>query len=148
MLSHTETQEDRGLVVRVGSLEIEWPKAIGYFGGIWLAVAYDLVAPPIGLFIAAIPVLKLFKHPQQPWPVRFVSDALEGAAKPVGGDAESTIRLAVGTPEAVADRSAKNGLGDQKMRITGGPKRGTAAPSRRAHGRTHPVAVGTRRARA
>ena len=94
MRPRAEAAEDQGLVTRFGWLEIEWPKAFGYFGGVWLAVAYDLIAPPIGLFIAAIPILKLFKHPAQPWPIRFVTDTLEGAAKPVGGDAESTIRLA------------------------------------------------------
>ena len=81
-------------MTRVGSLEIDWPKAIGYFGGIGLAVAYDVIAPPLGLFIATIPILKLFKRPDQPRAARIVSDLLEGAAKPVGGDSETTIKLA------------------------------------------------------
>jgi hypothetical protein len=88
-----EELEEKGLVSRVGPLEIDWPKSIGYFGGIGLAVAYELIAPPIAIFIAAIPVLKLFKHPGQPWPLRIVADALEGAAKPVGGDTEAVVRL-------------------------------------------------------
>jgi hypothetical protein len=102
-----DVQEDQGLVTRIGRLEIEWPKAIGYFGGIWLAVAYDLIAPPIGLFIAAIPILKLLKHPDQPRPIRIVSDALEGAAKPVGGDAESTIRLAPRTTAVISRKERR-----------------------------------------
>jgi hypothetical protein len=72
----------------VGSLEIDWPRSIGYFGGIGIAVACELIAPPIAIFIAAIPLLKLFKHP----------DALEGAAKPVGADAEAVVRLVPGVP--------------------------------------------------
>jgi hypothetical protein len=88
-----EELEEKGLVSRVGPLEIDWPKSIGYFGGIGLAVAYELIAPPIAIFIAAIPVLKLFKHPGQAWPLRIVADALEGAAKPVGGDTEAVVRL-------------------------------------------------------
>jgi len=90
----TITNENRGLIRRVGPLEIDWPKCAGYFGAIGLAVAWGLIALPIGLFIAAIPVIKLFKQPGQPWPVRIVADALEGAAKPVGGDSEAMIRLA------------------------------------------------------
>jgi hypothetical protein len=85
--------EEKGLVSRIGPLEIDWPKSIGYFGGIGLAVAYELIAPPIAIFIAAIPLLKLFKHPGQAWPLRIVADALEGAAKPVGGDTEAVVRL-------------------------------------------------------
>jgi len=92
MQPHTNEREDQGLVTRIGSIEIDWPKAVGYFGGVWLAVAYDVIAPPLGLFIAAIPVLKLLKRPDQPWLLRIASDVLEGAAKPVGGDAETTIR--------------------------------------------------------
>lgn len=92
MQPHTNEREDQGLVTRIGSIEIDWPKAVGYFGGVWLAVAYDVIAPPLGLFIAAIPVLKLLKRPDQPWLLRVASDVLEGAAKPVGGDAETTIR--------------------------------------------------------
>ena len=88
----TITSEDRGLVSRVGPFEIDWPKSVGYFGVIGLALVMDLIALPIALFIAAIPVLKLFKRPGQPWAVRVVADALEGAAKPVGGDSEAIVR--------------------------------------------------------
>jgi hypothetical protein len=58
-LTMNHSREDKDLVLRVGSFEIDWPKPIGYFGGIWLAVTYDVIAPPLGLFIAAIPILKL-----------------------------------------------------------------------------------------
>ena len=86
--------EDRGLVTRVGPLAIDWPKSLGYYGGIGLAVAFELIEPPLALFVAAIPVLKLLKQPRGPWPFRVVADVLEGAAKPVGGDAESVVRVA------------------------------------------------------
>jgi hypothetical protein len=78
--------EDRGLISRVGPVEIDWPKA--NFGGI------ELVAPPLAIFIAAVPIFKLFKNPGQAWPLRVAADALEGAAKPIGGDAEAVVRLA------------------------------------------------------
>jgi hypothetical protein len=92
--------EDRGLVTRIGALEIDWPKSLGYYGGIGLAVAFELIEPPLAIFIAAIPVLKLLKHPREPWPFRVVADVLEGAAKPVGGDAESVVRVADATEQA------------------------------------------------
>ena len=93
----TDEPEDEGLTARIGPIEIDWPKALGYFGGVWLAVTYEVITPPLGLFIAAIPFLKLLKRPDRPWPLRIASDMLEGAAKPVGGDAETTIRSARST---------------------------------------------------
>ncbi|MBV9175347.1 MAG: hypothetical protein JOZ81_35270 [Chloroflexi bacterium] len=92
-----ETPEDRGLVARIGPVEIDWPKSIGYFGGVGLAVAFEIIEPPLAVFIAAIPFLKLLKQPHQPWPLRIAADVVEGAAKPVGGDAESTVRVSQDT---------------------------------------------------
>ena len=115
----SEKPEDTGLVTQVGSLEIDWPRSIGYFGGIGIAVACELIAPPIAIFIAAIPLLKLFKHPGRPWPLRVVADALEGAAKPVGADAEAVVRLVPGVP-------AKRRLGT-KARRSGNDRRSSRA---------------------
>lgn len=92
-MSELNEPEERGLVTRVNRVEINWPKSIGYFGGIGLAVAFELIEPPLALFIAAIPFLKLLKDPRRSGPVRVAADILEGAAKPVGGDAESTIQI-------------------------------------------------------
>ena len=96
------------LVARVGPLEIEWAKSVGYFGGVALGIACDVISPPIGIFIAAIPVLRLLKAPGRPWPVRVMADALEGAAKPVGGDFEATVRWA--PPPVRATRKERRGL--------------------------------------
>jgi hypothetical protein len=81
-------------VARVGPLEIDIPRSIGYFGIIGLAVALEWIEPPIGLFIAAVPLFKLLQQRQEARPTRFVGAVLEGAAKPVGGDTEAVIRLA------------------------------------------------------
>jgi hypothetical protein len=86
--------EDRGLVTRLGPLEVDWPKTLGYYGGLGLAVAFELIEPPLAIFIAAVPILKLLKQPGEPWPLRIAADVLEGAAKPVGGDAESVVQVA------------------------------------------------------
>jgi hypothetical protein len=86
-------EQKRGPVSHIGPLEIDWPRTIGYYGGVGLATAFGLVEPPLALFIAAIPLLKMLNHPGASRPVRFVGELLEGAAKPVGGDSESTIQF-------------------------------------------------------
>lgn len=89
-----EQQEDVGLASRVGLIEINWPKTIGYYGGIGLALAAELIEPPIAVFIAAIPLFKMLSHPKVPEPARVVGQVLAGAALPVGGDSEAAIHLA------------------------------------------------------
>jgi len=86
--------EEQGLVSKVGPVEIDWLRSVGYFGGIALAVAFEIIEPPLGLFIAAIPFSKFLAVPNAPKPIRSVSEVLQGAAKPVGGDIEATIRVA------------------------------------------------------
>jgi hypothetical protein len=86
-------EQKQGMTSRIGPLEIDWPRTIGYYGGIGLAIAFELIEPPLALFIAAIPVLKMLNHPKASAPTRFVGQLLEGAAKPVGGSSEATIQL-------------------------------------------------------
>jgi hypothetical protein len=86
-------EQEQGMSSRIGPLEIDWPRTIGYYGGISLAIAFELIEPPLAVFIAAIPLLKMLNHPKASKPVRFVGQLLEGAAKPVGGSAEATIQL-------------------------------------------------------
>jgi hypothetical protein len=87
--SGTEPQ----LVSRLGPLELDWPRSLGYFGGIGIAVAAGLIEPPLGLFIAAVPFLKMLDLPGLPEVPRFVAQVFEGVAKPVGGDSQGTVRL-------------------------------------------------------
>ena len=77
----------------MGPFEFDWPRSLGYFGGTWLAVAAGLIEPPLGLFIAAVPFLKMLDLPGLPNLPRFVGQIFEGVAKPVGGDSEGTVRL-------------------------------------------------------
>jgi hypothetical protein len=86
-------EQKQGMTSRIGPIEIDWPRTIGYYGGISLAIAFELIEPPLALFIAAIPLLKMLNHPKASKPVRFVGQLLDGAAKPVGGSAEATIQL-------------------------------------------------------
>lgn len=86
-------EQKLGMTSRIGPIEIDWPRTIGYYGGIGLATAFELIEPPLALFIAAIPLLKMLNRPGASRPTRFVGQLLDGAAKPVGGSAEATIQL-------------------------------------------------------
>src|SRR5438876_2354072 len=86
-------EQQQGMTSRFGPIQIDWPRTIGYYGGIGLATAFELIEPPLALFIAAIPLLKMLNHPGASVPTRFVGELLEGAAKPVGGSSEATIQL-------------------------------------------------------
>ncbi len=86
-------QDEQGLTSQVGPVEVNWPLTVGYYGGIGLALAFDLVAPPVAIFIAAIPFMKMIDRPGASKPTRLVSQVLQGVATPVNGDAPSSIRL-------------------------------------------------------
>jgi hypothetical protein len=85
--------EERGIVSHIGPVEIQWVRSLGYFGGIALAVAFEVIEPPLALFIAAVPFLKMLDRPRAPLPVRMLSQLVDGAAQPVGGEAQGTISL-------------------------------------------------------
>src|SRR5437016_804555 len=90
-------EQDRGLTSRVGPVEIDWPMAIGYYGGIGLALALEMMEPPLALFIAAIPLLKMLNRPWASWPTRLVPQPPRRMDRPAGGDGDCTIRLS--TPD-------------------------------------------------
>lgn len=81
------------LEVQFGTVEVDIPRSIGYFGGLAAAVGLGLIEPPLGLFIAAVPAFKALTNTALPRAVRVVGEILEGAAKPVGSDAEGVIVL-------------------------------------------------------
>jgi hypothetical protein len=81
------------LELRVGTVEIDVPRSIGYFGGLAAAVSLGMIEPPLAIFVAAVPVFKILTNSTFPQSVRAIGEILEGAAKPVGGDAEGVIQL-------------------------------------------------------
>lgn len=87
------SDEERAMTLRLGSVELDVPESIGFFGGIGAAVCLGLIEPPLGVFIAAVPLLKMLDLPRLPFPVNVVGHVLQGAAKPVGGDSDGTIRV-------------------------------------------------------
>src|SRR5215208_5204218 len=103
------------LEVQVGTVEVDVPRSVGYFGGLAAAVALGLIEPPLALFIAAVPVYKALTNSVLPRPVRAIGELLEGAAKPVGSDAEGVIQLE-----------------DQQNARTNVVKPGGSAPARRS----------------
>jgi hypothetical protein len=70
-------EQKQGMTSHIGPIEIDWPRTIGYYGGIGLAIAFELIEPPLALFIAAIPLLKMLNHPRASRPTRFVGQLLE-----------------------------------------------------------------------
>jgi hypothetical protein len=84
---------EAGMVLRAGRLEIDVPRSLGYFGGIAAAVAVGLLEPPLGVFIAAVPFVKMLTTPGTPDPLRFLGLVTEGAAQPVGSSGQGTVRL-------------------------------------------------------
>jgi hypothetical protein len=85
--------ERRGLVGQVGPLEIDWPKAVGYYGGLGMALAAGLIEPPIALFIAAVPLYKMLERPDASQLQWTAGEVLEGASTPVGGSGSPVIRI-------------------------------------------------------
>ena len=81
------------LEVEVGTVEVDVPRAVGYFGGLAVAVGIGLIEPPLAVFIAAVPVFKMLTNTALPLAMRIVGEVLEGAAKPVGSDAEGVVSL-------------------------------------------------------
>lgn len=103
---------DAGMVARVGPVEVDVPRSIGYFGGAAAAVALGIIDPPLGLVIAAIPFVKMITRPGFAMPVRITGQLIDGMAKPLGGEGEGYIRLTA-TPRHTAGgrrRSAQGGL--------------------------------------
>lgn len=108
--------EDRGLVGRKGPFTVDWPRSAGYFGGIGLATFAGLVDPPLAVFIAAVPFVKMLNTPEASAPLRYVSQFFEGMSKPVGGDSEGTITLAQELPTAA--RSPRQAAAAAGRRVT------------------------------
>jgi len=86
-------EQDRTIHFDVGPLEIDIPRTLGYYGGISAAVVFGVLEPPIAVFIAALPVIKMLGTRVAPPPLRFFAQVLQGAGKPVGSDGQGTIRL-------------------------------------------------------
>jgi hypothetical protein len=84
---------DNVLEVDVGPVGVDVPRSVGYFGGLIVAVGVGLIEPPLALFIAAVPVFNALTNSALPPVVRFVGELLEGAAQPLGSDAEGVVQL-------------------------------------------------------
>jgi len=81
------------LTVDVGRVSVDVPRSVGYFGGLAAAVGLGLIEPPLAAFVAAVPAFKALTNSVLPTAVRAAGELLEGAAKPVGSDAEGVVAL-------------------------------------------------------
>lgn len=80
-----DSNNNKGLVSHAGPVAIDWPRTLGYYGGISVAVAFEVINPPLAIFVAAIPLFTMLDLPRAPRPVRFVAQVLQGASMPLGG---------------------------------------------------------------
>jgi hypothetical protein len=112
---------------------VDVPRAIGYFGGLAAAVGLGLIEPPLALFIAAVPVYKALTNSVLPRPVRAIGEFLEGAAKPVGSDAEGVIQL---EDEQKARTNVVRAAGSAPARGSGSSSTRGKAPAKRANAAT------------
>lgn len=98
--------DENGITGRVSNhVEVDWPRSLGFFGALGAAAALDLVPIPIAVFVASVPFLKLLNRPHARKAQRFVGHLVDGAAKPVGGDSEGTVRWAAGSSRSPVRRS-------------------------------------------
>jgi len=109
-------EQSLGMTSCLGPVEIDWPRTIGYYSGIGLAWAFELIEPPLAIFIAAIPLLRMLNRPSARAPVRFIGQILEGTAKPVGGSAEATIQLTE-TKGSASHRSPRPSILDEARQL-------------------------------
>ena len=79
--------------IEVGQVEVDVPRSVGYFGGLAATVGIGLIEPPLAVFIAAVSLFKPMTNSALPIAVRVIGEALEGAAKPVGSDAQRVVQL-------------------------------------------------------
>jgi hypothetical protein len=103
--THTRRDGEVGITGRTDHIEIDWPRSLGFFGGLGVATALELVPLPIALFVASVPFLKLMNRPGSGKPPTFFSHLVDGAAKPVGGDTEGTVRWASRRQRRTVSRS-------------------------------------------
>ena len=122
------------LHIEWGPVQIDVPQAIGYYGGIGAGLALGILEAPLAGFIAAVPLIKILAA-RSSIPARFVGELLEGAAKPIGSDAEGTVRLADRDPTgrdtealeaaakpAAAKPSVATGTAAVQKRVGAGPE--------------------------
>src|SRR5258706_15630198 len=86
-----EQPQEPGITSKVGQVEIDWPRSLGFFGAIGAATALELIPIPISLFVASVPFLKLLNRLNAPKASKFISEIVAGASKPIGGDSECRI---------------------------------------------------------
>lgn len=131
------SDQDVGLVGRVGPVEVDWPRTLGYFGGAAAAVAFGVVEPPLGVVIVLAPFARMLDFPGARRARRLVGQVLEGAVKPIGGDDEGTIRLTPGAQRrqapqrrSTSQRRQSTEQRQSSQRRTGSQRRQRSRPSR------------------
>ena len=106
---------------RIGKVEVDWPRSVGFFGAIGGGTALGLIPVPIALFIVSVPFLKLLNQPDAPRASRIFSPVVDGASNPVGGDSEGTVHWATGQTSTGGGR-ARAGSPSRSRKSQGAPR--------------------------
>jgi hypothetical protein len=114
------------MTLRAGSISVDVPRSVGYYGGVAAAVGLGLIEPPLAVFIAGVPLLKMLTNHGLPVAVRFVGEFFEGVAKPIGGDTDAVIELDDPVKEELQAREAADQVA-RGQRLADGDR-----PSRRS----------------
>jgi len=94
-----------GVTFQGEKVQVNWPRAIGYFGILGLATALEVIEPPIALFIGALPFIKLVEQSPVPHPIEEGAGVLVGAGQATGTSPEGTFQ--VSKPQT--RRASRNG---------------------------------------
>jgi hypothetical protein len=81
------------MATRVRTVTLNVPRSLGYYGGVALAVMGGVIEPPLGVLIAATPLLKRLTHRALPVVVRFAAEALDVISRPMGSDHDAVSQL-------------------------------------------------------
>jgi len=100
--------DERTFAIRIGPVDVDVPKSVGYSGGLALAAGARLIEPPLAVFIAAVPLVKLMRLSRLPPPINMLGEVIEGMAKPVGGDDEAVIRPGDEVDQEHAEQTARS----------------------------------------
>jgi hypothetical protein len=113
------------MVIEIGLLQIQ-RSALARFLGRYLA--FGVIEPPLWNVHRHGSVFKMLGKWGLSWPLQFVSGVVEGAAQPVGGEAQGTVRLCDPQESPRHMETAESGERGERRRAMRSAPRQRAAP--------------------
>jgi hypothetical protein len=81
------------VVSQPSPVQVDWPRAVAYFGGLAAAVAVGVVEWPLGVVLAAFPIFRMVHRRRLPGAVRLAIGLAEDVARPVIGEVSGPAHL-------------------------------------------------------